>query len=279
MNFAERPSERENGRRRHAASHQRSWLWGRHAVLETLQAGWWPVDEIYLADDLPPEADEQIVAMEGQQQLPLPVRTSAGRLSKLCGSDDHQGYLARMAEFPCGTAADWEQYVVERTDSFRVSDDMGGPSRPPLFVICDRIQDAHNFGAILRCCDGAGVDGVLIESRQQASVTPHVARSSAGAVNYLRVFRVDELLSSVEVLQKQGVRIAAASEKADQVLWKQALTGAVAVVIGSESRGIRDDLLSVCEQKLQIPMLGHVSSLNAAVAAGILLYEVRRQQA
>ena len=103
-------------------------------------------------------------------------------------------------------------------------------------------------------------------------------RASAGAANYLEIFRVDSLVESVDVLTAAGVSLAAASEKSDDVVWHQSLNRPVAVVIGSEGGGIRPELLQRCNLQLQIPMFGQVSSLNAAVAAGILLYEIRRQQ-
>ncbi len=290
MTSASSSSESRRNKRRHAASHQRSWLWGKHAVLETLLAGRWPVDELYLADELPDSVLREVESLIQGTEL-RPTLTAASRLSVLCGAEDHQGFLARMSDFPCGDAAGWQNCVHDCLANFgehpSAADEAGQHAepglltdarRPPLFVICDRIQDSHNFGAILRCCDGVGADAVLIESREQASVTPHVARASAGAANYLEIFRVDSLVESVDVLTAAGVSLAAASEKSDDVVWHQSLNRPVAVVIGSDGGGIRPELLQRCNLQLQIPMFGQVSSLNAAVAAGILLYEIRRQQ-
>jgi 23S rRNA (guanosine2251-2'-O)-methyltransferase len=108
-------------------------------------------------------------------------------------------------------------------------------------------------------------------------VTPHVARSSAGAVNYLDLFRVDELADLLQSLKDVGVLIVAATEKASTPLWQAGLGVAVAIVVGSEAAGIRPELLEICDCHVSIPMLGQVTSLNAAVAAGVLMYEVRRQ--
>ena len=194
---------------------------------------------------------------------------SAKRLTELCRAPDHQGFLARMGEFSCGTLNDLESIL---------SDSSKPDATVPLFVICDRIQDAHNFGAILRCCDAMKVDGVIIGERSQVSVTPHVARSSSGAVNFQTIIRVTEVTAAVDVLKLQDVKILAASEKSATTLWEADLRRAVAVVIGTESTGIAPELLRLCDQQVSIPMLGRVNSLNAAVAAGIVLYECRRQQ-
>ncbi len=252
-----------------AASHQRSWLWGRHAVTETLKAGRWPVLELYGDETLPHVELAALRTLAASHRRDIRL-VPAKRLTDLCRAQDHQGYLARMGEFPCGTLGDLSTILSDFTRR---------RATVPLFVICDRIQDAHNFGAILRCCDAMKVDCVIIGERSQASVTPHVARSSAGAVNFQTIIRANELTAAVDVLKKFGVKILAATEKTERTLWEVDLRQAVAVVIGTESTGIEADLLSHCNQQVSIPMLGHVTSLNAAVAAGIILCECRRQQA
>ncbi len=288
-----RGGKKSGGRRqRLAASHQRSWLWGRHAVMEMLEAGRWPVTELLIAANhhsqntgIQPASNLIETARMRADQLGLTIQWSTDeRLSQLCGSPEHQGFLARMGEFPCGDFQDWNQFLDERmrqANTIRQPDvptDSGEPALPPVFLICDRIQDSHNFGAILRSCDGIRVDAVVTESAGQAMITPHVARASAGAVNYLNLFRVNSLAEVVESLRAAGVRIVAASEKADNDLWNTPLTSAIALIVGSEAAGIRRELQQMCDLSVSIPMLGGIDSLNAAVAAGILLYEIRRQQ-
>jgi 23S rRNA (guanosine2251-2'-O)-methyltransferase len=143
--------------------------------------------------------------------------------------------------------------------------------------VCDRLQDAHNFGAILRCCDASQVDGVIIGERAQVSVTPHVARASSGAVNHLSIYRVPVLLEALRELKTHGVNVLAASEKSDSLLWTCDMRGPQAMIVGSEATGIAPELLAEANSPVAIPMLGGVESLNAAVAAGIVLYECRRQ--
>lgn len=148
----------------------------------------------------------------------------------------------------------------------------------PLVVVCDRIQDTFNFGAILRCCDAMQVAAVLIGDSEQATVTPQVSRSSAGAVNHVPIVLCEDLNLAVGMLKASGLLIAAASEKATEPAWAVSLKAPTALIVGSESDGVSANLLALCDAALQIPMLGQVESLNAAVAAGIMLYEIRRQQ-
>ena len=250
-----------------AASHQKSWLWGRHALLETLTAARWPVLELYADRNLPGGDLDELRRLIDRQRLELKLVTAA-RLSELSKAKDHQGFLARMGAFP--------YLSLENLGPF-LSDIQKAASVAPLFVICDRIQDAHNFGAILRSCDAVNAAGVIIGERSQVVVTPHVARSSAGAANYQTIFRVTELAAAIDVLKAGGVRVVAATEKATESLWTSDLRSPLGLLIGTESTGISPNLLRQCDLQISIPMMGRGTSLNAAVAAGILLFESRRQ--
>ncbi len=261
-----------------AGNHQRSWLWGRHAVLETLKAGRWPIVELFVDSNQPePElADVQRLA----EPLEIAVELAdADRLTQLSQTYEHQGFLARMGEFPCEDSA--SLMLAARTATQLAASNSaaaGSSALSPLFVVCDRIQDAHNFGAILRSCDAMKLDGIVIGERYQSSITPHVARSSAGAVNHQRIFRVPLLTEAIVMLKQAEFQIIAASEKSATMVWEVDLARPTVVLIGSETSGIASELLALCDTHVAIPMLGGVNSLNAAVAAGIVLYECRRQQ-
>ena len=175
-----------------------------------------------------------------------------------------------MAAYPYQTLEDLLASLAAHKDEIT--------AKPALIVICDRIQDSFNFGAILRCCDAMAVHAVVIADTEQTGVTPQVARSSSGAVNYVKIVRADDLAEACVQLKHLGFTIAAASEKSDTVSWQQSLTHPTALIVGSEAHGVAENLLTECDLHLQIPMLGRVQSLNAAVATGILLYEIRRQQ-
>jgi len=258
--------------RTYAGSHQRAWLWGRHAVLETLAAARWPVLELFTSDSLAAEARQSLRQAATRLSLPL-HEVSGSRLEQLCRQPDHQGVAARMGPFPLQSAADLA--VAIRT----ANSSAAGTATPPLFVMLDRIQDPWNFGAILRCCDAVQASGVVIGTAAQSTVTPHVARASSGAVNHLQIFQTPDLVDSTAMFRQAGFRIAAASEKSPNLLWNTSLAGPLLLLIGSEALGVAPELLERSDVHAAIPMLGSITSLNAAVAAGILLYECRRQSA
>jgi len=250
----------------YAGSHQRCWLWGRHAVLEALTAARWPILELLAASELPEAERQKIAALASQQRLTLQTVPSA-RLLQLCHQPDHQGLLARMGPFP----------YADQNSLLTAAGKAASHGRQGLFVLCDQLQDPHNFGAILRCCDAVAADGVIVGLTGQTAVTPHVARASSGAVNHLQLYQIPSLTAGLQALQQLGYCAAAASEKAANSLWTAELHGPVVLIIGSEATGISPSLLQRCNVHVGIPMQGHVGSLNAAVAAGILLYECRRQ--
>ena len=252
-----------------SGNHQRSWLWGRHAVLETLRAGRWPIAEFFLDSNLAGSDLADVQRLTDSLNVTVEL-VDSDRLTQLSQTYEHQGFLARMGEFPCENPDSLNLAARTSTSESRRT--------PPLFLVCDRIQDAHNFGAILRSCDAMKLDGVVVGDRYQSTITPHVARSSAGAVNHQRIFRVPLLADAVVMFKQTGFQIIAASEKSATTIWDVNLIKPTVVLIGSETAGISPLLLSLCDTHVTIPMLGGVNSLNAAVAAGIVLYECRRQQ-
>jgi len=254
-----------------SGNHQRSWLWGHHAVLETLLSGLWPVLEIYATREAFDDSAELLNA-KLKSGILVDIVTTA-RLFELSKSTEHQGLVIRLGPYPYRPIASFESELRRAVAAHAAQ-----PGKPPLVVICDQIQDTFNFGAILRCCDGAGVLGVIVGDRYQAEVTPHVARSSVGAVNYVPVIKADKLVDAAKALKAIGFQLVGADGNTQQSAWTSPLAALTALVIGSEASGISEELLDVCDQRLCIPMQGHVTSLNAAVAAGILLYEIRRQQ-
>ncbi len=275
--MADLPPRRKK-KRGYSGNHQRSWLWGHHAVCETLESAIWPVLEIFVSS----EAYQQYADLLRKKQgsgIPVEV-VDYSRLEQLSQSTEHQGIIARLGEYPYQTMSDFEKILKALISECSTpdTDSSDASSSVPLVVICDRIQDAFNFGAILRCCDGANVTGVIVGDRDQAEVTPHVARSSSGAVNHIPITRVLNLADAIRQVKHLGLHVVAADANARTTIWESPLAQPTAVLVGSEAHGIRPDLLDLCDQRVIIPMLGHVSSLNVAVATGIILYEIRRQQ-
>ncbi len=256
-------SKRGKGKHKLLGNHQKSWIWGRNLVLETLRGRKWkPVellitetftgDECSEAKRLAPDLDVQL------EEVP------ADRIRQLCGTSEHQGFAAKMPAFPYSDVSQLAEAMRE--------------SGPALFIICDRIQDPHNFGAIVRSADGFGVSAIVISTTKQVGVTSQVARSSAGAVNHVPIIQTESIANTARDLQAAGVAIVACSEKAKQSIGDCDLTRPIALVIGNEGRGVSHEMLELSDELVSIPMFGTVSSLNAAVSAAVAMYEAARQR-
>ena len=148
---------------------------------------------------------------------------------------------------------------------------------PPFLIVADELEDPHNLGAIIRTAECAGAHGVIIPRRRAAGLTYAVGKASAGAIEYLPVARVTNIASTLEDLKKKGVWIFGTDMHGET--WCQAdLTGAIALVIGNEGTGISRLVKEKCDVMLSLPMQGQISSLNASVAAGVMMYEIARQR-
>ena len=145
-----------------AGNHQKSWLWGRHAVLETLRAGRWPVTDLFIDSSLLSPDITEVEQLANALDIPLQFDDSE-RLTELCQTYEHQGFLARMGDFPCENC----ESLLLTARTLAENSTQGPPVLPALFVVCDRIQDAHNFGAILRSCDAMKLNGIVIGVRYQ----------------------------------------------------------------------------------------------------------------
>lgn len=242
-------------------NHQKAWLWGRHPVLECLRAGKWLPIELRLSKSLAENINEEIRTLASSCHVETHLETDA-RLKQLCKANDHQGCLARMPEYPYDSA---ESLI-----------DSIGPSA--AFVILDGVQDPFNLGAILRSADVFGLDGVFLASTGQVGITSRVARSSAGAVNHLPIARVDGTSLLIERLRAAGVRIDATVPGGATPVHDVDFDGPVAVVIGNEAHGLSDETRRLCDTEITIQQSGTTESLNAAVAAGVLFYEIARQR-
>lgn len=242
-------------------SHQKCWIWGKNVVLETLRAGRWPIHELRIADRLARDKLAEARRLAESHNVPFIVEP-AEELERRCRSAEHQGYVAKMAPYPYDDAGQ----VLGRNATAR------------FYLLLDGIQDPYNFGAILRSAESFGVNGVFVPTQRQSEVTSLVARTSAGAVNFLSIAKVESLPELAKQLQAMGVIIVAASEKSARNLNDCDFRQPTAIVIGNEGEGISSALLEKCDARVRIPQHGRVGSLNAAVSAGIVLYEAARQR-
>ena len=242
-------------------SHQRCWLWGRHLVREALAAGRWPILQLSLADDLDADRLDEARTLAAAHGVPCEICPRAD-LTRLCKSPEHQGYVARMGPFPYQTI---EELLARGSDA-------------PLYLVLDGLQDPYNFGAIIRSAEVFSVDGLCVGSSGQAEVSSFVARSSAGAVNRLPIGRAVTVADALRSMRERGVHIVGASEKSTVLAPQFDFRRPAAVVIGNEGAGLSDSVRELCDDFVAIPQQGHTGSLNAAMAAAILLYEIRRQR-
>ena len=241
-------------------------VWGKNPVTELLksEAG---VDTLLLADSMEPRMAGYYTAL-GKAAGAVIKRVPAGKLQKLCGTQDHQGVAAWAARI---------QYVgVE--ELLQIAKDRG---EPPFLVLCDGIEDPHNLGAILRSALLCGAHGIVIPKRGGASVTPTVIKSSAGAAERLPVARVANIGETIRRLKEQGVFVYCADMDGVS-LRKNNLTGPIALVLGSEGSGVSQLVKKLCDGVVRLDMAAQgtgVDSYNVSVAAGIILYEIQSQRA
>lgn len=177
----------------------------------------------------------------------------------------HQGVAALAAE----------REYASLDDLFAAAEAAG---EPPLFVLLDEIEDPHNFGSILRTADCAGAHGVIVPKRRSAALTATVAKTSAGAVEHVKVARVGNLAQTIDELKERGVWVAGADGAAERTVYEQDLQLPLAIVIGNEGYGLGRLVRERCDFLIRVPMFGRVNSLNASVAASLLLYEAVRQR-
>ncbi len=206
---------------------------------------------------------QEIFTTAKDRKIPV-QKVERQRLEKFASGIAHQGVLAFLAA---------KEYV-------EVDDILAGisPGEAPFLIILDEISDPHNLGAILRTADAAGAHGVVIPRRRSAPLTPTVAKSSAGAIEYVQVARVANLPQTIEGLKKKGLWIVGAEADGEDIFWDARLDGPLALVIGGEDKGLGRLVKERCDSLVRLPMSGRVNSLNASVATALLSYEVLRQR-
>ena len=234
---------------------------GRNAVAEALRAGR-AIDSVLLAKGDRAGSISALAAQCRRKGL-LVKEVDSRKLDALCGPN-HQGIAALAA---C-------KETVTLDELFAAA---GAKGEPPFFVVCDELEDPHNLGAILRTAETAGVHGVVIPKRRSAGLTSAVYKASAGAVEYVPVARVSNITDALREMKKRGVWVYGLDM--DGETWCSVdMKGAAAVVVGSEGRGISRLVKEQCDFIVSLPMRGHITSLNASVACGIVLYEAARQR-
>jgi 23S rRNA (guanosine2251-2'-O)-methyltransferase len=234
---------------------------GRHPVLEAVRSGRTIHKLMYseAAQGIGPVLAEARAAGIVTQQV------DKRKLDQIATGVRHQGIVALAAE----------RDYAEIEDLFRAAEASG---EAPLFVLLDEIEDPHNLGSIMRTVDCAGAHGVIIPKRRSAGLTATVAKTSAGAIEHVPVARVTNLAQTIDELKERGVWIAGADASAERDVYSTDMKLPLAIVIGNEGKGLGRLVRERCDFLVKLPMFGQINSLNASVAASLLLYETIRQR-
>ena len=238
-------------------------LEGRNALTEALRSGR-TIDKVFIAAGDTDRALQHLAA-QAKEAGAVVVPVDRRKLDAMSYTRAHQGVIALAAARNYFTIDDLLEEAASRGEN-------------ALLVICDELSDPHNLGAILRSAECAGAHGVIIPKRRSVGLTATVAKSSAGAVEYMKVARVTNINAAMEELKEKGVWIFGTAAEGSVPMYEADLTGPTAIVIGSEGEGMSRLVQKNCDVTVHIPMKGRISSLNASAAASILLYEAVRQR-
>lgn len=237
-------------------------IFGVRAVIEAIEAGK-EIDKILVKKDIQSELSKELfAALKGTnifvQRVPIE------RINKIT-TKNHQGVLAFVSAVTYYKVEDVVPTLFEE-------------GKVPFFVMLDGVTDVRNFGAIARTCDCAGVDAIIIPSRNSVSVNADAMKTSAGALHTLPVCKEQSLTAAIKYLKDSGFKIVAATEKGDYDYTKANYKDPVCIVMGAEDTGVSYDHLALCDEWIKIPLFGNIESLNVSVAAGILIYEAVKQR-
>ena len=237
-------------------------LEGRNAVLEVLKSGR-DIEKIIVAKGNIEGTIKRIIAMAAERKIVV-QHVDRNRMDEISKTKNHQGVIGVVSA----------QNYVEVEDILKGARDK---NEDPFVIILDGITDPHNLGAIMRTADAAGVHGIIIPKRRAVGLTATVAKTSAGALEYVPVAKVVNVGNTIDDLKKEGLWVAC-TDMAGENFFKADLKGPIALVIGSEGEGVSRLVKEKCDFTVSIPMKGEISSLNASVAAGLFMYEVVRQR-
>ncbi len=235
---------------------------GRNAVCELLKSGR-EVENVLIAKGEREGSINRIIALCREKKIVI-KNVDRRKLDALCQGENHQGVAANVPAHEYSSVEDILALAEERGEA-------------PFIIICDEIEDSHNLGAIIRTAEACGVHGIIIPKRRSVGLNFAVAKTSCGALEYMKVARVTNLASVIEDLKSKNIWIYAADM--DGQRWdKTDFSGGAALVIGNEGSGVGRLIKEKCDVTVSLPMLGRVNSLNASVAAGIIMYEIARQR-
>ncbi|AWG25305.1 23S rRNA (guanosine(2251)-2'-O)-methyltransferase RlmB [Flavobacterium kingsejongi] len=237
-------------------------IFGIRAIIEAIQSGK-EVDKVFIQKDAASELMKDLMKVMKRGNVNfsyVPVE----KLNRLT-PNNHQGAVATISPIPFH---DLETLIEKTLES----------GKTPLFLILDQISDARNFGAIIRTAECTGVNGIIVQKQGSAPVNGDTVKTSAGAVFNVPICKVEHIKDAIFHLQGSGIKTVAATEKTDKTIYDITLTEPLAIIMGSEDRGVNPSVLKIVDEKAKLPMFGTIASLNVSVACGAFLYETVRQR-
>ena len=236
---------------------------GRNSVLELLESGK-DINKIFVTRGEKHGSINKILAIAKERKI-IVVEKDKRQMDEMAQEENYQGVIAIVPPFE----------YVEISDILDTAKERG---EDPFVIILDGIEDPHNLGSIIRTAETAGVHGIIIPKRRAASVNSTVNKASAGAVEHMKIARVTNISDAIEELKQAGLWICGTDVSAEKYYYNQDLTGPLGIVIGNEGKGISDKVKKNCDFLVKIPMKGKVTSLNASVSTGIVVYEAVKQR-
>lgn len=237
---------------------------GKHSVIEALKSGR-TINKIWVAENAQKHLTQPII-IEAKKLGVVIQQVDKRKLDQLAPGVQHQGVVAQVAPYA----------YAEVEDILQAAENKG---EPPFILLLDEIEDPHNLGSILRTADCTGVHGVIVPKRRSAQVTATVSKTSAGAAEYVPVARVTNLAQTIDSLKEKGIWVVGTDVSAAAGIYEtNVFDGPVAIVIGNEGKGMGRLIREKCDVLIKLPMNGRINSLNASVAAGVVMYEVLRRR-
>ncbi len=236
---------------------------GRNSVLELLESGK-DINKIFVSRGEKQGSIYKIIGKAKDQKIVV-VEVDRKKLDEMSQTGNHQGVIAIVPPFEYCEVDDILEEAQKRKED-------------PFIIILDGLEDPHNLGAIIRTAETAGVHGIIIPKRRAVGVNSTVNKSSAGAVEYMKIARVNNITDTIHYLKEKGLWIIGTDMDTNTYYYDQDMTGPIAVVIGSEGFGMTRLVKENCDMLIKIPMKGKITSLNASVSAGIVMYEIVKQK-
>lgn len=236
---------------------------GRNAVLELLESGK-DINKIFITKGDRHGSINKIIAIAKERKIII-VEKEKRKMDEMAQNENYQGVIAIVPPFEYCEIEDIIKFAEEKEEN-------------PFVLILDGIEDTHNLGAIIRTAETAGVHGIIIPKRRAAAVNSTVSKVSCGAVEYMKVARVNNIADSIKKLKEAGLWICGTAVDGEKYYFNQDLTGPIGIVIGNEGKGMSDIAKKNCDFLVKIPMMGKVQSLNASVSTGIIVYEALKQR-